>query len=240
MSNQLINSDIELCVELDGAPDIYDVINEEYPTQEYSAFNGFNPNDISSENIMNVPLSPIRVDWNETPEEIAEVNAMLPNLGQKRVSKKSFPSPVLTAMERKRLRMMGKVPRRTVAKKVRFAPTARKEPRHIITKEPSKSIKVKKENKGFFYPGKKTRITRREADKLKLKPARYHDGERVKDAGEFTLFHGRDGCFYARRGDNEIYQLPFHKGQASYVFSWCGGVERANKIKDWVKPEPVN
>ena len=227
MSNFQFNSEFELCAGLDGAPDIYDVINEEYPTREYSVFNGFSPDEISSEDIMNVPLSPIRVDWNETPEEITEVN-------------EAMSETLLIGPRKKRFRKFGKVHRGKTAKKVKFAPTARKEPRHIITKEPTKSIKVKKENKGFFYPGKKTRITRREADKLKLKLARYHNGERVKDAGEFTLFHGSDGCFYARRGDDEIYQLPFHKGQASYVFSWCGGVERANKIKDWVKPEPVN
>ena len=221
MSNQF-NSDIELYTDLDDAPCIYDVINEEYPTREYDVYHGFSPAEISSENIMNVPLSPIRVDWVETPAEIAEVNEQMKD------------TPLL-GVARKRFRMMGKVPRTTAAKKVRFAPTANKEPRYPIEK---KEIKVKNEDdKGCFYVGKKTKISLGEVIKLGLKPARYHNGEQVKDAGDFTLFRGRDNWFYARRGDNETYRLPYHKGQASYVFSWRGGVERASKIKGWEKPK---
>ena len=225
MSNSQFNSDIELRARLDEIPCIYDIINEEYPTTEYLVDHGFSPAEISTENIMDIPLSPIRVDWPETVEEINTVNDTMP------VSLSSGP-------RKKRFRKVGKVPRKKLAKKVRFAPTAKKVPRYPIGK---KEIKVKKEKTvPKFYVGNKPKISLSEAEKLKLKKAYYHNNEPVNDAGDFTLFHGKNGCFYAVKNAEETYLIPFHKGQKSYVFSWCGGVERANKIKDWVKPEAEN
>ena len=233
MSNINFNSDFELSTTTDETPCIYDVINDEYDTSEYSVYHGFSPAEISCENIMDVPLSPIRVDWPETCEEITEVNTMMSETTQNGPCKKRF-------------RKVGKVPRSAAAKKakktysfmketqVKYATTARKEPRHLIAKQ---EIEVKKEVDGVFYVGKKTKININEAVKLKLKRARYHNDDLVKDAGEFSLFIGNDKWFYARRSDDETYRIPYHKGQASYVFSWRGGVERASRIKGWEKPK---